>query len=112
MNSSIAQFFTGGTIVSAVNHFSKSAKPEIAAILTTFPIGLLAMFFIKEKEKLHDLGKSLIWTNMAIILTYVCMVLIIEHNIPILNDYIITTSFVIWILLAIIFYKISIRMTK
>ena len=112
MDSPITHFLIGGTIVSVVNHFSKSDKPEIAAILTTFPIGLLAMYFIKESKKLNNLGKRLIWTNMAIIFTYVCMVFLLERNIPILNDYIILISFAIWVLLAVIFYKISLLMIK
>ncbi len=107
MKSLIVPFLTGGTVVSIVNYFSKSDKPEIAAILTTFPIGLLAMYFIDKKEKLHVLGKSLIWTNMAIILTYICMVLIIEYDIPVLNDNIIIASFVLWVLFAMIFFRIA-----
>ena len=112
MKSFIVPFLIGGTIVSIVNYFSKSDEPEIAAILTTFPIGLLAMYFIEEKEKLHVLGKSLIWTNMAIILTYFCMVLIIEYETPILSDYIIIASFVLWLVFAIVFFRISKKINK
>ena len=112
MDSPISHFLIGGTIVSIVNYFSKTDNPAIAAILTTFPIGLLAMYFIKENKKLNVLGKSLIWTNMAIILTYVCMVFILERNIPILDEYVIPVSFAIWLVLAVVFYKISLLMIK
>lgn len=98
----ITQFLIGGTIVAVVTTLATHSSPQLASIVTAFPIGLIPMFFIHDRKILTQYGFDTTITNTLVVISYIVFDLLIRNSLTYNHAPEITLLF--WCVIATITY--------
>jgi len=105
-NSLLFQFLLGGTLVSGITYLANNVSARAAAILVAFPIGLIPLFFLKDRNKERKLSFDTTITNVLVVLTYITLDILLRQE-NILSKYGVTFSMLFWVVAGLFIYHFA-----
>ncbi len=100
------RFIVGGSILSGSTILANSLSPFLGSILVTIPLELVSLFFIDDK-RLYSYALSILIMSIATVIPVIWFFIIFKYKDIDRNTKIIT-SFIVWLVVGIALYYLSI----
>jgi hypothetical protein len=100
------RFFVGGSILSGSTILANSLSPFLGSILVTLPLELVSLFFIDDK-RLQSYSLSILIMSIATVIPVFYFFYIIKYD-NVDRTTKIITSFIVWLVVGIALYYLSI----
>jgi len=93
-----------GFIVYATSLLTNNGYPLLGAILTTFPIGIMAMLSVKNSSLRNKLLNNILTGNVIIVFTWLAIYYYSKYNTLVSNETLAIGGLFIWIALSFIYF--------
>jgi len=93
-----------GFIVYATSLLTNNGYPLLGAILTTFPIGIMAMLSVKNSSLRNKLLNNILTGNVIIVFTWLAIYYYSKYNTLVSNDTLGMIGLLIWVTLSFIYF--------
>ncbi len=101
MNEFILAFLLGGSILAFTKYLATVLhRPDLGAIITSIPLGLIAVYFLSAERTLVY-SRHYLENTFYIILSIICFLLLYVHT-GISRDVSVTLSLLVWVILIMI----------
>ena len=93
-------FITGGLVVGGVKFLSTSVGPSYAAVLGSFPTGLLGSYFIMTRNETLNYSYHYIFMLLIVLIVAICYYLLLKYT-NLSAHVAFAISFSLWIVLVV-----------
>tara|TARA_B110000483_G_scaffold231777_1_gene298546 strand:+ start:1120 stop:1413 length:294 start_codon:yes stop_codon:yes gene_type:complete len=83
---------------------TNNGYPLLGAILTTFPIGIMAMLSVKNSSLRNKLLNNILTGNVVIVFTWLAIYYYSKYNTLVSNDTLGMIGLLIWVTLSFVYF--------
>lgn len=111
LDNPLIQFMIGGTILSGGAYVANNFNAFLAALVGSFPLELIMLFLIQKSETRRHYAKSLVFINLALVVSGTLYYFFEPHDF-LSKNYKILLALFVWMSISIVFYFIEKKIIK